>query len=280
MLLRFIVMVSMALAAIVGLPLGIFESAHWLWVYPLLTVGFILIGALIGYVYLLIMCKAVKLDVEQERDDPRYRRMVELYLDSVLPVVRVGVKTKGLNKVPKDGRFLLVCNHCNDADPLVILRELSGHQLAFISKKENREMFIIGPLMHKLMCQMIDRENDREALKTILKCIRLLKEDQVSIAVFPEGHISVPDRKLHRFRPGVFKIAQKAEVPIVVCTLKNTRTLVSNVQHLRPTNVELTVVDVIEPEKIKGVPTTELAEQIYRMMAEDLGPENVAEEAK
>lgn len=280
MLLRFIVMVSMALAAIVGLPLGIFESAHWLWVYPLLTVGFILIGALIGYVYLLIMCKAVKLDVEQERDDPRYRRMVELYLDAIMPAVRVGVKTKGLNKMPKEGRFMLVCNHCNDADPLVILRELSGHQLAFISKKENREMFIIGPLMHKLMCQMIDRENDREALKTILKCIRLLKEDKLSIAVFPEGHISVPDRKLHRFRPGVFKIAQKAEVPIVVCTLKNTRTLVSNVQHLRPTNVELTVVDVIEPEKIKGVPTTELAEQIYRMMAEDLGPENVAEEAK
>jgi 1-acyl-sn-glycerol-3-phosphate acyltransferase len=280
MLLRFIVMVSMALAAIVGLPLGIFESAHWLWVYPLLTVGFILIGALIGYVYLLIMCKAVKLDVEQERDDPRYRRMVELYLDSVLPVVRVGVKTKGLNKVPKDGRFLLVCNHCNDADPLVILRELSGHQLAFISKKENREMFIIGPLMHKLMCQMIDRENDREALKTILKCIRLLKEDQVSIAVFPEGRISMPDRKLHRFRAGVFKIAQKAEVPIVVCTLKNTRELISNVKHLRPTNVELTVVDVLEPEQFKGVPTSELAEQIYQMMAQDLGPENVAEEAK
>lgn len=280
MLLRFIVMVSMALAAIVGLPLGIFESAHWLWVYPLLTVGFILIGALIGYAYLLIMCKAVKLDVEQERDDPRYRRMVELYLDSVLPVVRVGVKTKGLNKVPKDGRFLLVCNHCNDADPLVILRELSGHQLAFISKKENREMFIIGPLMHKLMCQMIDRENDREALKTILKCIRLLKEDQVSIAVFPEGRISMPDRKLHRFRAGVFKIAQKAEVPIVVCTLKNTRELISNVKHLRPTNVELTVVDVLEPEQFKGVPTSELAEQIYLMMAQDLGPENVAEEAK
>ena len=33
----------------------------------------------------------------------------------------------------------------------------------------------------------LDRKNDREALKAILKAIQFLKEDKCSIVVFPEG---------------------------------------------------------------------------------------------
>ena len=35
---------------------------------------------------------------------------------------------------------------------------------------------------------------------------------------------------------------------------------------------------VIEPEEYAELTTPELAEQVYRIMAQDLGPENVAEE--
>ncbi|MBE6925128.1 MAG: hypothetical protein E7466_07850 [Ruminococcaceae bacterium] len=277
MLLRGIVMAAMLLGAIVGLPLGIFESADWLWAYPLLALGFFVLELVLAFVYLLIVCKGVDMDAEQEIDDPRYRKIVELYADSIIPMVRVNIITKGLNKVPKEGRFLLVCNHCSNADPVVLLRELSGHQVAFISKKENRDMFVIGPMMHKILCQMIDRENDREALKTILKCIRILKEDKASIGVFPEGGIH-KSKKLQHFRPGVFKIAQKAEVPIVVCTLKNTKNVIPNMAKLRHTDVELSVLEVIPAEELKGVTTTDIADRAYRLMAADLGPENVAEE--
>ena len=278
MLLRGIMLVAMVLAAIVGLPLEIFEGTAWLWAYPLLTLGFVILGFVAAFVRLLIACKGVDMDAEQEADDPRYRHLVELYADSIIPLVRVNVKTSGLAKVPKDGRFLLVCNHCSNADPVILLRELTGHQIAFISKKENRDMFVIGPMMHKLLCQMIDRENDREALKTIIKCIKILKEDKASIGVFPEGGIDKEHRKLHHFRPGVFKIAQKAEVPIVVCTLKNTKNVIPNMTKLRRTDVELSVLEVIPAAELKGVSTTEIAERAYRLMADDLGPENVAAE--
>ena len=279
MLLRFIIMCAMVLAAIAGLPMEIFESYTWLWAYPLLTLGFIALGGAIGFFYLLILCKRVNLDREQEEDDPLYRRVMEMYIESLVPVLRICLRSKGVNKVPTEGRFMLVCNHCSDVDPIMLLHELPNRQIAFISKKENRDMFLVGPMMHKTMCQMIDRENDREALKTILKCIRLLKEDKVSIGVFPEGRISLPDRKLHRFRPGVFKVAQKAQVPIVVCTLKNTKNVLPNMRYWKPTRVDMNVVAVIPVEEVLAANTTELAERIYQMMAEDLGPENVAEEA-
>ena len=277
MLVRLIGLLAMVLAAVIGLVLDIFYSYAWLWAYPLLTVGFFLLlaGGVFGYVVWL--AKRVDMDKEQDGEDPLYRKVVEEILESVLPLVRVHTKTRGLDKVPNEGRFLLVCNHVCDFDPAPILYALPRRQLAFIAKREVRDMFLAGPMLHKLQGQFVNRENDREALKTIIRCIQIIKEDKGSIAVFPEGRI-YPDRKFHRFRPGVFKIAQKTKVPIVVCTLKNSRWLVENICHYRPSNVEFSVLTVIGPEEFENVTTVELAERIYQIMAQDLGPENVAQE--
>ena len=138
-------------------------------------------------------------------------------------------------------------------------------------------MFVVGKFMHKILCQRVNRENDREALKTILKCIDIIKKDKASIAVFPEGGIN-DDRKFHHLRPGVFKIAQKANVPIVVCTLKGTLNVIPNLPKLKRSDVELNLLEVIPAEELKGVTTVEIAQRVYRLMADDLGPELVAEE--
>ena len=277
MLLRFIILLALVLGAIIGIPTGIFESYTWLWALPLMTLGLALVMLAGVFGFLMILCKRVDQDAEQDGDDPLYRKVTELIVESVLPMVRVSVKVKGVNKVPQEGRFMLVCNHVNDLDPAPILYALPGRQLAFVAKKEVRDMFVIGPMLHKLQGQFINRENDREALKTILKCIQILKEDKGSIAVFPEGGIH-DDRKFHHFRPGVFKIAQKAQVPIVVCTLKNTRDLIHNLLRFKRSDVELDVLTVIQPEEFADVTTTELADRVYKIMAQNLGPENVAEE--
>ena len=228
--------------------------------------------------FLLYLCRRVDQNVPQEEDNKFYRFVADLVIESALPVLQIHVKKSGLEKVPTEGRFMLVCNHCNNADPIILLNCLRKSQLAFISKQENSTMFVIGPMMHKLQCQLINRKNDREALKTILKCIQILKEDKASIAAFPEGGILSEDGKLHRFRPGVFKIAQKANVPIVVCILKNTKDVVSNLKRLKPSWVEMKVLDVIAAEELKGVTTVDIAHRCYEMMAADLGPELIAED--
>jgi 1-acyl-sn-glycerol-3-phosphate acyltransferase len=200
--------------------------------------------------------------------------MAYAIIDAVSTLAQMHVHTEGLEQTPKDGRFLLVCNHINDIDPAVLLKFFKKSQLAFISKRENRTKFVIGPVMHKIMCQPINRENDREALKTILNCVRLLKEDKVSIGVFPEGYTSL-DGLLHPFRSGVFKIAQKAGVPIVVCTLQNTQYVLKNALKLKPTTVELHLVGVIGAEELKGRTAVDVGEQVHKMMADDLGPDKV-----
>ena len=277
MLMRLFALVALVLSAILCLLAGAFESYMWLWMLPLIALGLLVLFIAGAFGFLIILCSRVDQEKEQEYDDPLYRKVTELIIESVLPVLRICTTTKGMGKVPSEGRFMLVCNHVNNSDPIILLNAFAGHQLAFISKQENKDMFIIGKMMHKIQCQLLNRENDREALKTILKCIQILKEDRASVAVFPEGGIN-KDKKFHHFRPGAFKIAQKANVPIVVCTLKNTRDVIRNMAKYKRSDVELSVLTVIRPEEFRGLTTLELAEQVYRIMAEDLGPENVAEE--
>lgn len=256
---------------------GAFAGSVWLWLLPVCLLGGFLLYAALAFGFLLLACAVVDPQKPQEEDSRFYRGLANWYIEAVLTLARIRIHTQGLEKTPKSGRFLLVCNHIHDTDPAMIMRCFPKSQLAFVAKREVREMFLVGKLLPKLLCSFINRENDREALKTILRCISLLKEDKVSIGIFPEGYIC-PERKLQHFRPGVFKIAQKAKVPIVVCTLRDTQYVVKNLLKLKPSQVELHLLDVIPPEELEGVTTVEIADRVYRMMAQDLGPERVLEE--
>ena len=243
-----------------------------LWLLPLLYIGWYLALLLLAFLILWAFSIFVDMEKPQEEDSKLYRTVMYLYVEALISLVGLKMETAGLEKTPKEGRFLLVCNHQNESDPGILLHYFKKSQMAFISKQENRDMLIVGPFMHKTLCQLVNRENDREALKTILKCIQLIKEDKVSVGVFPEGGILVKD-KLSHFRSGVLKIAQKTGVPIVVCTLKGTSDLFHNLKRLKRTPVRLHLVDVIPAEEVKSANTVELGEKIYRMMLADLGEE-------
>ena len=91
----------------------------------------------------------------------------------------------------------------------------------------------------------------------------------MSIAVFPEGYESL-DCRLLPFRSGVFKIAQRTGVPIVVCTLQGSEHVIKNVKRLKPSKVQLHLVDVISPEEYAGKTTVEIAKTVRNLMLNDL----------
>ena len=265
----------MLLKSIAGLSLVL--AAVWIvagelsfWLLPLLFGCLYLFFALIAFLFVWLLCRTVDLEKTQEEDDPFFRAVMNLYVEVLVMAVGARIHTEGLEKLPKDGRFLLVCNHLFAADPGVLLHCFPKSQLAFITKQENQSLFLVGKFMHKTLCQPLDRNNDRAALKTILKCIQLLKEDKASIVVFPEGYTS-KDGKLHPFRSGVFKIAQKTNVPIVICTIQNTRQIFKNLKKLKKTDIHLHLVDVISPEEYKGMSTVEISDCVYERMIADLG---------
>lgn len=253
------------------------ELITWLWLLPVGFLGCFLLLLVLVFLVLYIMSLLVNTRREQEQDNPFYRQMAYLVIEVLITLLGVKVNTWGLENTPKEGRFLLVCNHLSQVDPVVLLHCFKKSQLAFISKRENQSMFVVGKIMHKLLCQPINRENDREALKTILKCMDIIRQDKASIAVFPEGYTSL-DQKLHPFRSGVFKIAQKTKVPIVVCTIDNSQNVKHDIRRLKRPHVNLHLVRVLQPEDYAGLTTVELGNQIHDIMAEDLGPAYALEE--
>lgn len=267
MRLVYILLISLILAALTPVFGG------WMLLPLVAVVGFL---ALV-FLLVVVLCATVDQEKEQEQDSKLFRWLAKWIVRVVLFLISCKVRTKGMEKLPKDGRFLLLCNHIHDLDPAFLLHCFPDSGLAFIAKRETKNYFIIGPALHRLQCQLINRENDKEALKTILKCIQLVKEDRASIAVFPEGYVSL-DGKLRHFRSGVLKIAQKANVSIVVCTIRGTKQVLPKLKKLRPAAVDVHLVDVIPAEQVKAANTVELAEQVYEMMIADMGEEYRSDE--
>ncbi len=265
---------AIGVSALVCVETGAFGGLNWIWLLPACFFGVLAVAGGLLYVLLRIMAAAVDMEKPQERDSRFYRFVIGQTAGALIPLLNIQIRKKGMEQLPRDGRFLLVCNHISELDPIFLLYCFSKSTLAFISKRENDERPLVGPMLHKLLCQPINRENDREALKTILKCIEIIKEDKASIGVFPEGYVSL-DAKLRPLKGGVFKIAKRAGVPVVVCTVRNTQEVFKNAVRFRPTQVPVHLAGVIDVQTVEALTAVELAEQAHELMARDLGPELV-----
>ena len=253
---------------------GAFDTLQFLWLLPLGCIGGFLLLAVLCFGFLLIVCAFIDPEKPREKDTPWFRWLIMQYIHTILTVLPIKIRTQGMETKLPEGRFMLVCNHLDNIDPAFLYYCFPQGQMSFVAKRETANMPVVNKALPKLLCPTINRENDREALKSILRCIQLLKTDTVSIAVFPEGRIN-PYRKLAHFRPGVFKIAQKAEVPVVVCTLKGTNHVIPRLLKLKGSAVDVHLLGVIPPQEHLQKTTVEVAEKIYTMMAQDLGPENI-----
>ena len=275
MVIGIVAVIAAIISAVICGVAGSFADFGWLWLLPACWLGAFLGILLIAFLIILVMCAFVDIEKEETKDSRFYRAVTYIIADAAHTVLQVRVKAEGVDKIPNHGRVLLVCNHLNNADPVIIFHQVKKRQkLAFIAKREAGKMFVVGKLMHKMLCQRINRENDREALKTILKCIDIIKKDEASIAVFPEGGIK-GGNVLHPFRHGVFKIALRTKVPVVVCTLWGTQDVFHNGLRLKHTDVDFHVLGVVEPETYEGMTAVELGHLVHDMMAKDLGPDRV-----
>ena len=269
----------LALSAVFSVVFGVvrhwFSSFHVLWQLPLLFLGSFLALVVLFLLVLAVSCLFVNVKKPVEKPSRYFRFLLNQFSKLAFDLGGVRVHAAGLEKVPREGRFLLISNHLFAFDPIVFYYAMPWAELAFVSKTENYAIPIVAQVMHKLLCLPLDRNNDRAALKAILKAIEYLKQDKVSIAVFPEGGTS-KSGLLQPFRNGAFKIAQKAGVPIVVCAISNTKAIVKNMFR-RKTDVYLDVLDVIAPETVAELKTTvAIGDHAHKILSEGLAKRGVA----
>lgn len=256
---------SLAGSAVITQVSVTFSSLRALWVFPLCFAGCYLALVLLFLLVMLIAGLLADPEKPEQKASRFYRFILNAFCRIAFFFGGVAVHSTGLEKVPADGRFLLVSNHVTIFDPLVFYHEIPQAQLAFIAKKEAMKMFLVGGFLRKTLSLPIDRENDREALKTIRQAVQHIQDDKVSYAIFPEGKCNETGELLLPYRSGAFKIAQKTGIPIVVCCTAGTKRIQKQMFR-RHTDLYLDVLDVIPADYVASHSTIEVAELVHPIM--------------
>ena len=266
MIYKIYLLIAAALTLIISIPFNLFRQPFSWWLIPVLLICLFVLLILLHLVVLAISIQTVNLN-KPPRDTNFFRSLVNGFLQMALPLLRVKVHITGQEKIPQDEPFLLVSNHIHELDPAVIYYAVPDSRIAFVAKKEVRQIYpFIYKALHKLSGLPIDRENNREAAKTIINATKLIKEKTNSVAIFPEGYVSLSGEVLP-IRNGALKIATKSQSKIVVCTIWGTKEIPKNLFR-RKTDIYFDVLEVIDTAQ--NPHTAELGEKIHAIMTESI----------
>src|ERR687888_438269 len=179
------------------------------------------------------------------------------------------LEATGLERIPRDGGFVLAANHTSSFDPWPLGFPLwPRRQLYFMAKIE---LFnpVLGALLRAGGAFPVRRgERDVEAIET---AVRLCREGKV-VAMFPEGtraRKGIVKKFEHRPRTGSARIALAAGVPLVPVAIAGTDRL-SRLPRLRVRYgppVPLDDLDGEPPRDAAQEATDRLMERIYELRA-------------
>lgn len=237
----------------------------------LLWILFVILGiiGLLAFLFIFIGVCSLFADRNKVYDkESKFFRFLLTYSTAIASVlIRIRLRVNGKEKLPK-GRFLLVSNHRSKFDPILTWLAFGKYHIAFISKPENFKVPVYGRIIRKCCFMAIDRENPREALKTVNQAAKLMKNDEVSVGVYPEGTRNYGEGLLP-FHNAVFKSAIKAGVPIVVMTIYGADMIHKNYP-LHSSKVEIDVLETIEADRVKSMKTAEIGDYVSNLMLENL----------
>lgn len=238
--------------------------------YWILYILIFLVSIIILFILFTIICSfAVNTKKEYNRESRFYRSLLNIWTGIGLRLVRVKISVSGLEKIPSGCNFLVVSNHRSKFDPIVTWYILRKYHIAFVSKEENFHVPFFGRIIRKCCFMPIDRVNPRNALKTIERAAELLKTTNLTIGIYPEGTRNRTEELLLPFHNGVFKIAKKASVPIMVITVKNTEKIAKNYP-FHSTKVLFEVLEVIPVKFVTTSSTAEISKWVGKSMRKNL----------
>lgn len=233
--------------------------------YVLATIGI----AFAGYLLFLLICSLlVNTEKEYDKNSRFYRFVLNSATAAALKLLRIRVHVTGMEKLPQDERVLFVGNHRSNFDPIITWYVFKKWQPAFISKAANFKIPFFGRFIRKCCFMAIDREDPRKAIVTINRAAKLLKAQEVSIGVYPEGTRS-KSGELLPFHNGVFKIAQKATAQIAVVSISGTEKIAKNLP-FRASDVYLDVLEVIPTDEVSHVRTEVIGERVRSELEQKL----------
>lgn len=173
---------------------------------------------------------------------------------------------EGLENIPRDEAVLFVSNHQGDFDIAAFLAYLPVPH-GYVAKIEIMKIPLLRTWMKNMHCVFIDRKNMRQTARALLEGVKILQNGQ-SLVLFPEGTRSKSEN-LGEFKAASFKLAIKANVPIVPASINGTyRILEANKGLIRPADVYVKFHPPIRPDEFGD--SRELSDQVREIIFSSL----------
>ena len=261
-----ILVFSAATAALLSWAFGPCEALWWFILrIPLLFCAAFVAWTVLYILTLFVVAQCVNTNKPVKKAHHGFRWVLTETAQFLLLIGLVRIHAEGLERVDRSKPFLLVANHRSNFDPFVALTLFKGTEILYICKPSIFKMPVAGGIAHMSGFLSINREDNREGLKTILRAVEILKDEQTAVAVYPEGTRNKADAPLLPFRAGAFAMAKRGKCPIVVAFTEHTGDVAR--RYLRkPTVVNFTVLDVLPYEQIKDMQTDAISETVRERM--------------
>lgn len=167
------------------------------------------------------------------------------YAQKLLSSLMIGVVVKGAEKLPKDGRFLLITNHRSIIDPLIIEAAFKDTDVfgLWVSKKELYNSFFFGVFTRNGGTVLLDRE--AKQMSGFFKEIKSGIDEGSAIFLFPEGTRNRGTSDLSEFKEGARIIAVKNRLPILPIYIRtNANEILEAVLKKRPQQQQQVIVEI------------------------------------
>ena len=152
-------------------------------------------------------------------------RIVQWAFKVIVRLAGIELTVIGEENVP-DEPVLFIGNHRSYFD-IVITYARCKNLTGYIAKKEMLSIPLLRTWMKRLYCLFINRDDVKEALKTILAGIDHIKNG-ISMCIFPEGTRNKTDDLMLPFKEGSFKMAEKTGCAIVPMAITGSADILEN----------------------------------------------------
>lgn len=175
--------------------------------------------------------------------------------------LKISYDIQGEENIPESGPIMVYSNHQSLVDIASILYLFRNHfQMGFVAKEEWRKIKILADGIEYTRSIFLVRDNPKEAIKAILQANELLKQG-FSLTIFPEGTRS-RSSIMGVFKPGAFKFAQKANVPILPITLDGGYRIWEETGSYHPCTIKIRVHPLVHIEDMDRHEQAEAFKQI------------------
>lgn len=240
--------------------IGLSNWFYFLWVPVSLILSFL---SYVLFVWLVF--------IYMKRTDPKGKfRHFLLHQTCFMMIFFCNIKVKvvGREFVPKEP-YVCYANHKSNIDPIILYYAM--HRIcSAVGKKSLFRYPVVKQIKPVFGVIPLDRENDREAAKSMIEAIRSVKAG-LSMMIFPEGGIKSRDtEEMVNLRAGAYKLVTKSEALLLPATIIGSSQTKKRKTIFKRVKVTVVFHKPLTHEEYGKYNTTEIGKMVMNMTHEDI----------